>query len=187
MRFLERVAAVLLAAGAGWAATPAAWADDDLVGTRPPEWEVTDWVNSKPLALKDLAGKVVLVRWWMAPGCPYCAATAPALNEFHAKYRDQGLVVVGFYHHKSSGPLDVDRVRQSADRLGFRFPVAIDRDWKTLHRWWLDGKERGWTSVTFLIDRKGVIRHIHPGGQYVKGDKSYEELKTAIETALREE
>jgi thiol-disulfide isomerase/thioredoxin len=187
MRFLERVAAVLLAAGAGWAGTPAARADDDLVGTRPPEWQVTDWLNSKPLALKDLAGKVVLVRWWTAPGCPYCAATAPALNEFHAKYGDQGLVVVGFYHHKSSAPLDVDRVKDSADRLGFRFPVAIDRDWKTLHRWWLDGKERRWTSVTFLIDRKGVIRHIHPGGQYIKGDRGYEDLKTAIETLLKEE
>jgi thiol-disulfide isomerase/thioredoxin len=187
MRFLNRAAVLLLVAGVGWFITPAARAADDLIGTRPPEWEVSDWINSKPLALKDLAGKVVLVRWWTAPGCPYCAATAPALNEFHAKYGGRGLVVVGFYHHKSSAILDVDEVRHSADRLGFRFPVAIDRGWKTLRRWWLDGKARRWTSVTFLIDRKGVVRHIHPGGQYVKGDRGYEDLKDAIETLLKEE
>ena len=37
--------------------------------------------------LDALAGKVVLVRWWTAPTCPYCAATAPALNEFHETFR----------------------------------------------------------------------------------------------------
>jgi thiol-disulfide isomerase/thioredoxin len=74
-------------------------AGDSPVGTKAPEWEAAHWLNSKPLALEGLRGKVVLVRWWTAPGCPYCAATAPALNEFHARYKDKGLVVVGFYHH----------------------------------------------------------------------------------------
>src|SRR5712692_8548174 len=79
-------------------------ADDKLIGSKPLEWQVENWMNSKPLALKDLSGRVVLIRWWMAPGCPWCAATAPALNEFHEKYKDQGLVVIGFYHHKSDKP-----------------------------------------------------------------------------------
>src|SRR5437763_634841 len=114
-----------------------AQANDSLIGTKAPEWDVTDWINSKPIALKDLAGKVVLVRWWTAPGCPFCKATAPALNEFYARYKDKGLVVVGFYHHKSTSPLDVARVKRSAAKFGFRFPVAIDPDWQTLHRWWL--------------------------------------------------
>ena len=162
-------------------------AEGAVVGTRPPEWEATDWINSRPLALKGLAGKVVLVRWWTAPGCPFCAATAPALNEFHARYKDRGLVVIGLYHHKADTPLDPARVKRSAERLGFRFPVAIDPKWKTLRRWWLNKGERRWTSVSFLIDRKGVIRHVHPGGQYVKGDKAYQALKAKIEELLKEE
>jgi len=126
------------------------------------------------------------VRWWTAPGCPFCAATAPALNEFHARYKDKGLVVIGFYHHKASSPLDVARVKRSAAKFGFRFPVAIDPDWQTLHRWWLDRDRRRWTSVSFLIDRKGVIRHIHPGGSYARGDKAYDVMKAKIEELLRE-
>jgi peroxiredoxin len=161
-------------------------ADNKVIGTKPPEWEATHWLNSRPLALKNLRGKVVLVRWWTAPGCPYCAATAPALNEFHASYKEKGLVVVGLYHHKSDTPLDAAQVKRSAERLGFRFPVAIDPEWKTLKRWWLDGAERRWTSVSFLIDRRGVVRFVHPGGQYVKGDRAYDALKAKIEELLKE-
>jgi peroxiredoxin len=172
----------------GWLLFPSAAhaGEGKLIGTKPPEWEVTGWLNSEPLKLKDLAGKVVLVRWWTAPGCLYCAATAPALNEFHAKYKDQGLVVIGFYHHKATTPLKASAVKRAVEKFGFRFPVAVDPDWQTLKRWWLTDQERRWTSVSFLIDRKGVIRHIHPGGQYVTGDKAYEALKAKIEELVKE-
>ncbi len=166
--------------------SPALRADDPLIGTKPPEWQVTHWMHSGPLKLKDLAGKVVLVRWWTAPGCPFCAATAPSLNEFYKRYKDRGLVVIGFYHHKSSAPLDLDQVKHSADRLGFRFPVAVDAGWKTLRNWWLSKGRRDWTSVTFLIDRKGVIRFIHPGGQYVRGDRDYARIQQKIKESLGE-
>jgi peroxiredoxin len=161
-------------------------AADLPLGELAPEWQLSDWLNTKPLTLKGLRGKVVLVRWWTAPGCPYCAATAPALNEFHRRYRERGLVVVGAYHHKARTPLDLNDVKRSAKEFGFTFPVAVDRDWQTLKRWWLAGGKRRWTSVSFLIDRKGVIRHIHPGGQYVRGDKAYEALKSQIEELLQE-
>lgn len=163
-------------------------ADDKLLGTRPPEWELSDWVNSAPLSLrKDLAGKVVLVRWWFGPGCPLCSATAPALKDFHEKYHDRGMVVVGVYHHKSRGPLEPDKVKALAQKMGMKFPVAIDHHWKTLKAWWLDAGLRDYTSVTFLLDRKGAIRHIHPGGKYVIGDKDYKALKAKIEELLAED
>lgn len=165
-------------------AAPSTQADEQLIGTSAKEWTLTDWQGSAPLKLAELRGRVVLVRWWTAPGCRYCRATAPALNEFHAAYRDKGLVVVGAYHHKSSRPLRVEEVKASAREFGFEFPVAIDRDWRTLKRWWLDGAGRDFTSVSFLIDRKGVIRHIHPGGQYVKGDADYAALKAKLEELL---
>lgn len=161
-------------------------ADEKLLGTRPPEWQVTDWMHAKPLALQDLAGKVVLVRWWTAPGCAYRAATAPALNEFHDRYKDQGLVVLGFYHHKAATPLELTTVQRAAATFGFQFPVAIDPHWQTLRRWWLQEEDRPWTSVSFLLDRQGVIRHIHPGGQYVRGEPAYTALKAKSEEVLQE-
>lgn len=67
-----------------------ATAADKLIGTTPPEWEVTNWFNGAPVKLADLRGKVVLVRWWTAPECPYCRATAPALNEFYQNTTSAG-------------------------------------------------------------------------------------------------
>jgi peroxiredoxin len=180
-QFASALAAILFLAG------PPLLAGDSPVGTRPPEWEATHWLNSGPLTLKGLRGQVVLVRWWTAPGCPDCAATAPALNEFHDRYKGRGLVVIGLYHHKSDAPLDPAAVKRCAEKMGFRFPVAIDPEWKTLRRWWLDGARRRWTSVSFLIDRQGVVRHVHPGGQYAKGDRDYDALKAKIEELLKEE
>lgn len=180
---------LLLVLGLGMAKSPEQYASvegKELIGTHAQEWEVQDWFNSSPLRLQDLKSKVVLVRFWTAPGCPFCAASAPALNEFYEKYHGQGLEVIGFYHHKSSGPLDPKEVQRHIERFGFKFPVAIDYEWKTLKKWWLEGRPRAWTSISFLIDKKGVIRHIHTGGQYVKGDRDYAELQAKIEELLRE-
>jgi len=161
-------------------------AEEKPSGTKPPDWQVEHWLNSEPVSLRDLRGKVVLVRWWTAPGCPYCKATAPALNDFYRQYHKRGLEVIGFYHHKSDGPLRVEDVKKYAGQFGFKFPVAIDPEWRTLKRWWLDTGDRDFTSVSFLIDRRGVIRFVHPGGQYVKGEKAYAELKAKIEGLLAE-
>ncbi len=166
--------------------THASGEGEDLIGTQAHEWKAQDWFQSKQLRLKDLKGKVILVRFWTASGCPFCVASAPALNEFYEKYHDQGLEVIGLYHHKSLEPLRKEDVQKYAEKFSFKFPVAIDYDWKTLNDWWLAGRERAWTSVSFLIDRKGIIRHIHPGGQYVQGDPDYNILRSKIEQLLKE-
>ncbi len=187
-QFLRRIAPLLtVTILASLPTAPAFAADgDDLLGRKVPEWRVTDWQNSAPLTMKALAGKVVLVRWWTAPQCQFCAATAPALNEFHETFRDQGLQVIGIYHHKAPGPLVPSDVAEFARKFGFKFPVAIDPEWRTLNDWWLQKNKRRWTSVTFLLDRTGTLRHLHPGGQYVKGDDAYRELRAQIEKLLAE-
>jgi hypothetical protein len=66
----------------------------------------------------------------------------------------------------------------------FRFPVAVDRDWRTLKRWWLDGHDRPYTSVSMLVDQDGVIRHVHPGGTLRLGDGDYLTLRSKIQQLL---
>ncbi|MEY4940233.1 MAG: hypothetical protein RIQ93_1968, partial [Verrucomicrobiota bacterium] len=83
-------------------------------------------------------------------------------------------------------PLSVASVKEHAHRFGFEFPVAVDPQWRTLKQWWLNAGGEQWTSVSFLLDRHGVVRHIHPGGQYVKGDADYAAMKAKIEELLRE-
>lgn len=164
----------------------------ELIGTNAPGWEIGEWLNTEPLHLEDLRGKVVLVRWW-TDTCPYCYRSAPSLNEFHTRYQDRGLLVIGMYHPKPLGrPITANEVRKAAETRGFDFPIGIDRDWSMLRRWWLDGDRRSATSVSFLIDRTGVIRHVHPGPAYhrevVGGDeqprRDFVELDHTIEELL---
>ena len=138
----------------------------ELIGTRAPDWVTSIWLNSEPKNLSDFKGKVVLVRFWTGPGCPFCSASSPVLNDLYSRYQKAGLVVVGLYHHKSPESLTKAHVERLTEKFRFEFPIAIDPEWKTLKKWWLDGRERAWTSVSFLIDRQGVIRYIHPGGSY---------------------
>jgi peroxiredoxin len=162
----------------------------ELIGTRPHPWRVEHWINSPPLTLADLRGQVVLVRWFMSPRCPLCSATAPSLRSFDEQYRARGLRVIGFYHHKDPEPFDLARVADTVKQFGFRFPVAVDPDWRTLKDWWLGDehhdRNRSATSASFLIDKHGVIRFVHPGGKYEPGSDGERELRAAIERLLKE-
>jgi thiol-disulfide isomerase/thioredoxin len=159
---------------------------DDPIGKAARAWRLDHWMNSAPLQLKELRGKVVLVRWWTAPGCPYCAATAPALNRLHADFGAKGLTVIGAYHHKSPAPFTPADVASRAAEFGFKFPIAIDTDWQTVNDWWLNSGDQRWTSVSFLIDRHGRVRHIHEGGEYPLGSEDYHQLRQKIEELLQE-
>ncbi len=164
----------------------------ELIGTRAPGWEGAEWLNTEPLRLEDLRGKVVLVRWW-TDTCPFCSRSAPALNEFDARYTHRGLIVIGMYHPKPiDRPITAGEIREAAQERGFGFPIAIDRNWSVLRHWWLDGGRRSATSVTFLIDQRGVIRHIHPGPAFhrevVQGDvrprRDFGQMESIIEELL---
>jgi peroxiredoxin len=163
--------------------------DDDAsaVLNRPaPSWQLEGWINSKPLTIEGLRGKVVLIRWFAAPSCPFCTASAPSFNKLHEKYAKKGLVVVGAYHHKEDTPLDPSAVAGYVKQFAFSFPVAIDRDCRTLERWWLDGHERRYTSVSFLIDKRGIVRHVHLGGTLDPAGAEIAEITSKIEKLLAE-
>jgi peroxiredoxin len=163
-----------------------------LVGTPAPDWPQLHWVQGGPPSLAGLRGKVVLVRFFTDRECPFCSATAPALNELDREFRSQGLVVIGFYTPKprprATSPEDV---RRTVEAYGFRFPVAVDDEWKALRRLWLDRSPgAGWTSASLVIDRGGIVRYVHPGGVFAKESedpqarRDYDEIRSTIETLL---
>lgn len=179
-RSLTVALAAILALGTAPGLAAAPESQDNLLGQPAPTWTVTDWLNSEPLTLSGLRGKVLLIRWWTGPTCPYCSASAPILDDLHRRYKDQGLVVVGFYHHKTDGPVKLASVRRWAKRMGMDFPLAVDHEWMTLRRYWLDAApEDAWTSVSFLIDQKGIIRYVHLGGTITpkEGQRLGEEIR----------
>lgn len=150
-------------------------AGSDRIGVAAPSFGFDAWLNSQPLSLEDLKGRVVLVRWW-TDTCPFCASSAPALRAIHEQYSLLGLTLVGVFHPKAGRDdrLDVERVRRAVESRGFDFPVAIDWNWRTgtLQDWWLTGPDRPATSVTFLLDKSGVIQYVHPGMEYHDADGS---------------
>jgi len=131
------------------------------------------WVDKAP----DLKGKVVLVRWW-TNGCSLCSASAPALTELGKK-----ATVVAVYHHKPPRDVSADDVRAFAKEIGMPGVLAIDRDCKVLDRW-MPPKKRAFTSLTFVLDKKGKVRRVHPGGTIEPKDAG--ELGQQIDALLAE-
>ena len=151
------------------AAAPAPRKIDDsltaVIDKPAPNFQVTQWFNSPPLALEDLRGKVVLVRWFMGPSCPFCSGTAPTLRALHERYGEKGLAVIGMYHHKEETPLDPEQVAGWVKHYGYKFPVAIDKDWTTLRKWWLDNARAGHDRPFFRPGhRRDLVGHRAPAG-----------------------
>jgi len=169
-------------------------AQGGIVGTPSPDWPAVRWVQGGPLRLADLRGRVVLIRFFMDSRCPLCLETAPALNEFDRELGPKGLVVIGFYTPKPRPrPTSVGEVRDYVKAFGFRFPVAVDDEWSALRKLWLDRvPDAEFTSASLLIDRKGIVRHVQPGGVYAKdsGDararRDYRAMRAAIVKLLAE-
>lgn len=163
-----------------------AYQGEKLIGTPAPEWNNQQWINSPPLRLPDLRGKVILIRFFMDSSCPFCSASAPYLNEFYNEFKNQGLIVIGMYTPKPS-PMNVpiEEVHKYVKDYGFQFPVALDNDWATLNKFWLDRvPDADFTSVSFLIDKKGIVRYIHKGGKYDSED--VKEIRKKIKDFLSE-
>ena len=164
----------------------------ELLGKPARAWTFDRWVDTPTLSLAQLHGKVVLVRWFNT-GCRYCGNTLPGLETLRTRYAAQGLIVLGVYHPKPPRAVSDSHVRRTARKLGFKGPLAVDEQWTTLNRWWLaNHPDRNWTSVSFLIDRNGIVRWAQGGGEYhassdprhAKCDASYAELERTIRALL---
>ena len=153
-----------------------------LLGTRAPELRGLRWLQGGPLTLAALRGKLVLIRFW-TDQCPLCARTAPALRALDARYRDRGLVVVAVHHPKSRSSSAERGVRE----LGLTFPVASDRDWQTVRAYGVGTTFKRFTSVSFLVDREGVIRFVHDGGEFHDGGgPGHEDCQAAYDALVEE-
>jgi cytochrome c biogenesis protein CcdA/thiol-disulfide isomerase/thioredoxin len=119
------------------------------------------WINSKPLTLKQLRGKVVLIDFWTY-SCINCLRTLPHLKAWDTTYRSKGLVIIGVHTPEFAFEHVSSNVRGAVQRLGIRYPVVQDNLFKT----WDNYANQGWPAE-YLIDRAGHVRHTHLGeGEY---------------------
>ena len=141
-----------------------------------PELTNEIWLNvDSPLRLADLRGKVVIVEMWTF-GCINCQHVMPSLKEWHSKYRDQGLVIIGNHFPEFSYEADLANLKDAIARNDIQYAVTQDNDGAT----WRAYKNHYWPAL-YLIDKQGHIRYVHIGeGRYKETE---ENIKALLEEA----
>jgi cytochrome c biogenesis protein CcdA/thiol-disulfide isomerase/thioredoxin len=162
----------------------------ELTGSKPPkatqsnsEGTLTDygaapefrgvgaWINSKPLTLSRLRGRVVLIDFWTY-SCINCLRTLPYIREWDDRYRAAGLTIVGVHTPEFAFERVESNVRQNVKKLKLGYPVAMDNDFGTWGAW-----HNQYWPAKYLIDRKGHVRFYHFGeGEYSKTEDAIRTL-----------
>jgi cytochrome c biogenesis protein CcdA/thiol-disulfide isomerase/thioredoxin len=141
------------------------------IGTLPPLAGLGPWFNSPPLTNEQLKGKVVLIDFWTY-SCINCLRTLPYLKAWDAKYRKNGLVIIGIHAPEYAFERDPANVEKAIADLGVRYPVALDNRyilWSALHnQYW---------PAHYFVDAQGRIRYFHHGeGAYAMSERVIRQL-----------
>jgi cytochrome c biogenesis protein CcdA/thiol-disulfide isomerase/thioredoxin len=144
------------------------------LGAAPAFTRVTHWLNSKPLTMRSLRGRVVLIDFWTYT-CINCLRTLPYVTAWDRRYRDKGLTIVGVHTPEFGFEKDTANVRAAIARNHIDYPVAQDNDYGTWDAW----GNQFWPAK-YLVDATGRVRYTHFG----EGD--YRTTERAIRTLLNE-
>jgi thiol-disulfide isomerase/thioredoxin len=169
--------ALLAAAAAGVSAARSSTGADAPLPVEPLHPSLagaTGWLNSGPLALESLRGKVVLIDFWTY-SCINCLRTLPYVRAWSRAYAAQGLVVVGVHAPEFGFEHDPQRVRRALQDLHADWPVAIDDDFAI----WRSFRNQAWPALYF-IDAQGRVRH------HQLGEGGYDESERVIRRLLQE-
>jgi thiol-disulfide isomerase/thioredoxin len=140
-----------------------------------PEFQgIEAWLNSPPLTMESLRGKVVLVDFWTY-SCINCIRTLPYLKSWDEKYRDEGLVIIGIHTPEFEFEHDQSNVRMAIAKYGLKYPIALDNGYQT----WTAFENHYWPHK-YLMDQDGVIRYEQIG------EGGYPETEAMIQTLLSE-
>ena len=131
----------------------------------------TGWLNTKALNLANLRGKVVLIDFWTYT-CINWRRTLPYIREWEAKYKDQGLVVIGVHTPEFLFEYETDNVSKAIQEMNIVYPVAMDNGYKI----WRSFNNNYWPAL-YLIDTKGKIRYQKFGeGDYAEAELQIQQL-----------
>jgi len=142
--------------------SPGANAEQATAPAPAPEFTgIERWFNSPPLTMAGLKGRVVLVEFWTYE-CINCLHVMPHVKQWHQRYHDQGLVVVGVHTPEYDEERVAANVKAAIERFGIQYPVAQDNGYGT----WDAYGNRFWPAM-YLVDRDGKIVYRHYGeGDY---------------------
>ena len=133
---------------------------------------ITDWINTPPLSLQQLKGKVVLIDFWTY-SCINCVRTLPYIKQWYEAYKDKGLVIIGVHTPEFEFEKNSNNVKAAVKRFEIKYPVALDNNYQT----WQNYNNSYWPAH-YLIDQEGVMRYKH------FGEGNYTETENAIRSLL---
>ena len=132
---------------------------------------ISGWINTEPFTMEEQLGKVVLVDFWTYT-CINCIRTLPYIKEWHEKYADKGLVILGVHTPEFEFEKDRENVVSAVEEFGIEYPVLQDNDFGT----WNAYENRYWPAK-YLIDKDGYVRYTHFGeGAYAETELKIREL-----------
>ena len=136
-----------------------------------------EWINSEPLQLTELQGKVVLLDFWTF-GCWNCYRSFPWLTAMEVRLASRGLQVIGVH----TPEYDHEKIRKNiiarAEKFGLRHPIMIDNDYS----YWRAMQNRYWPAF-YVIDKKGCIQAAFSGETH-EGDDQARRIEKMIEDLL---
>lgn len=151
------------------------------IGGMAPELRgVEAWINSDPLTLKGLRGKVVVVHFW-AFGCINCIRNLPHYQLWYDKFPRDELTIIGLQTPETENERSLEKLRNNVRERGIAYPVAFDLKSENWKAWGNDM----WPSV-YLIDKKGQVRNWWYGELNWQGGKGEEFFRQRIELLLAE-
>lgn len=133
------------------------------------------FVNSEPFELSDIVGQKVILLDFMTYSCINCQRTFPYLNDWYAKYKDDGLEIVGIHTPEFAFERKIENVEEAAKRFGLEFPLVLDNSYAT----WTAYANRYWPHK-YLINIYGEIVYDHIG------EGAYDETEAKIVELLNE-
>jgi hypothetical protein len=134
----------------------------------------TGWLNSDALSSAQLRGRPVLIEFWTFT-CINWIRTLPYVRSWFAKYRGDGLVVLGVHTPEFEVERDVERVRRAAKEMHVEYPIAVDSDYAI----WRAFGNNYWPALYFA-DAEGQIRHHRFGeGEYAHSEEVIQYLLSA--------
>ena len=139
----------------------------ELVGTQ-------EWINSEPLTIENLRGKVILVDFWTY-SCINCIRTLPYLKSWHEKYGNNGLVIIGVHTPEFEFEKDYGNVKNAVEKYKIKYAVVQDNNYAT----WNAYNNHYWPRK-YVVDKDGNIRYDHIG------EGAYEETEKVIIDLLKE-
>lgn len=162
-----RTATILLAALFLLSGARAGARDDRFA----PELRGERWLNSAPLQVEKLRGRVLLVEFWTF-ACWNCKNVEPYVKAWHAKYAADGLTVIGVHTPELAHERSLANVRAYVKERGIAYPVLVDNGFAT----WRAYGNRYWPAM-YLVDKRGRIRHVAIGeGRYDETEAKIREL-----------